>query len=131
MLDEKTCRSSQDLEPTKQMKASPYARASKFREAGDAAAAMRVIANGAARPLDSPSPLESRSASNKEDTMPDNTAIRPFKVGFPKADVTELRRRIAARRGLAQRDLTRSLDSDAGHLWNHRRQDAGGPAGLP
>jgi Epoxide hydrolase N terminus len=30
--------------------------------------------------------------------MPDNTAIRPFQVNFPEAEVTELRRRIAATR---------------------------------
>src|SRR5262249_26976896 len=46
--------------------------------------------------------------------MPDNTAIRPFQVNFPEAEVTELRRRIAATRW-PERELV--SDAASRSIW--------------
>src|SRR6185312_17434578 len=41
---------------------------------------------------------QTESPARGEDSMTDKAAIRPFRVKFPKADLTDLRRRVAATR---------------------------------
>ena len=47
--------------------------------------------------------------------MPDNTAIRPFQVSFPEADVSELRRRIKMTRW-PQHELV--SDAASRRIWS-------------
>ena len=44
------------------------------------------------------SAAQTETQSEKEESMPDNAAIRPFEVSFPETELTELRRRILATR---------------------------------
>lgn len=43
-----------------------------------------------------PAAAQSKSPPQKENTVTDNAAIRPFQVGFPGAELVELRRRVNA-----------------------------------
>ena len=51
-------------------------------------------ATGVALSLLPASALAVQAKSTKENAMTDNTAIRPFHVGFPEADLTDLNRRV-------------------------------------
>jgi len=49
-------------------------------------------------PSYAPAAAQTESPAQGEDSMTDKTAIRPFRAKFPKADLTDLRRRVAATR---------------------------------
>jgi hypothetical protein len=49
-------------------------------------------------PVSAPAAAESQSSPQKENTVTDKAAIRPFQVSFPDADLVELRRRVNATR---------------------------------
>jgi pimeloyl-ACP methyl ester carboxylesterase len=49
-------------------------------------------------PSYAPAATQTESPAQGEDSMTDKTVIRPFRAKFPKADLTDLRRRVAATR---------------------------------
>jgi pimeloyl-ACP methyl ester carboxylesterase len=57
-------------------------------------------------PASAPAAAQTKSPPQKESTVTDAAAIRPFQVGFPGADIIELRRRVSATKWPEQETVT-------------------------